>query len=77
MVEIRDARMRSPSDLRDECRMGPGRSGAFVLAVPVTQVRNVESTASVASSPIDADCRRDWSSTVSVTAASIASLVTG
>jgi hypothetical protein len=44
------------------------RSGAFMLAVPVTRVRNVEPTASVASSSIDIDCRRDRSSTVSVPA---------
>jgi hypothetical protein len=43
----------------------------------VTQVRDAVSTASVARSSIDTDCRHDRSSNVSGTAALIASLVTG
>ena len=71
----RDARMRSPSDLRDECRMRRAfrrvRAGSACDTSAECGVRPPRSPVP----RFDADCRRDRSSTVSVTAASIASLV--
>jgi hypothetical protein len=53
------------------------RPGTQASAALVTQVQNVASTASVANSSIDADCRLERSETANRTARLIASLVTG